>query len=172
LQPGHDEMRTSGSYQAWYELVRSLSVSRLTGRRSTVSSSSLELRKLRKGCCVAVLTVLGGVHWINAPIGHARVGKDRPSHSRNLVGEGHDDLVEVHPALEPIKPLPQTVATSIQVAHAGTRAMNEQPPDWSCPVSVDGLALGSQAVIHRLRAGRLKRNRARSPVGNRVLGIR
>ncbi|HET9663304.1 MAG TPA: transposase, partial [Burkholderiales bacterium] len=35
LQPGHDEMRTSGSYQAWYELVGSLSISRLTGRRST-----------------------------------------------------------------------------------------------------------------------------------------
>jgi hypothetical protein len=42
---------------------------------------------------------------------------------------------------------------------------------WSCPVSVDGLTLGSQAVIHRLRAGRFKRNRARSPVGNRVLAM-
>lgn len=42
---------------------------------------------------------------------------------------------------------------------------------WSCPVSVDGLALGSQAVIHRPRAGRLERYRARGPVGNRVLGI-
>src|SRR5260370_7984636 len=40
---------------------------------------------------------------------------------------------------------------------------------WSCPVSVDGLALGSQAVIHRLRAGRFSRNRARGPVGNPVL---
>ena len=27
---------------------------------------------------------------------------------------------------------------------------------WSCPVSVDGLALGSQAVIHRLRAGPMR----------------
>ena len=29
--------------------------------------------------------------------------------------------------------------------------------NWSCPVSVDGLALGSQGVIHRARAGCLKR---------------
>jgi enamine deaminase RidA (YjgF/YER057c/UK114 family) len=43
--------------------------------------------------------------------------------------------------------------------------------DWSCPVSVDGLALGSQAVIHRLRARRLIRNRARRPVGNRALVV-
>ena len=42
---------------------------------------------------------------------------------------------------------------------------------WSCPVLVDGLALGSQAVIHRLRAGRFYRNRARRPVGNRALAI-
>lgn len=41
LQPGHDEMRAVGSYQAWCELESSLSVPRLTERRSTVSSSSL-----------------------------------------------------------------------------------------------------------------------------------
>lgn len=32
---------------------------------------------------------------------------------------------------------------------------------WSCPVSVDSLALGSQAIIHRPHAGPFSRNRAR-----------
>ena len=40
---------------------------------------------------------------------------------------------------------------------------------WSCPVSVDGFPLGSQAVIHRPVRGRLIRHRARGPVGNRAL---
>jgi hypothetical protein len=48
---------------------------------------------------------------------------------------------------------------------------NAQTIIWSCPVSVDGLPLGSQAVIHRPVRGRLIRHGACGPVGNRALVV-
>ena len=52
-----------------------------------------------------------------------------PRDSSDLIGQGDYGLVSVHAPIERIEPYSHPVSRSIQMDHAGTSAVNQQPAD-------------------------------------------
>ncbi len=90
LQPGHDEIHTLRSQILWAGTEPSFPKG-LTKRRSTVSSSSHEPRKLN-------LDHLNGGE-ITPLVKRSRFVHDHPRNARNFRGECDDDLIDMHPLL-------------------------------------------------------------------------
>lgn len=66
-----------------------------------------------------------------------RAPKQGPRDSSDLVRRGDYGLVPVHAPIERLEPHPNPVSRSIQVDHAGTSAVNEQPADVWIPALAD-----------------------------------